>query len=364
MYALQSTSLQRKSDLQPSTSFDSAQTAQTQQHGASPDSPAYAGGVGSSKMSAWQPACSLLAPQDGIVRPIIDPSAAKLAIKEALAPLGPAQLAMVQEQLRQSRLARQQEAWGCASVVPEQCCSPCLVPSTTEQEDSRVNPLVQHVASALAHGKVSPQDISRVLSGLDPSVFLPVPQKQLQLPQLCPPQLWPPQLHNPPQFQPQHVQDRPAWAARASSAPSMVSVPAAIPMPPSPFYSSQLPAALPSAHQRQPYRAGPRPSQRSVAGPYSAVLNSLQLPASALAAHAAAATAADAAAARMRHPGDSVRKGRRSSRRARGQVIGLLRSVSTASDAAGQTSLTGAAGELHMCLAAALAQTLDGSKHM
>jgi hypothetical protein len=338
MFALQSTSLQRKADLQPSTSFDSAQTAQTQQHGASPDSPPYA--VGSSNPSSWQPACSLLAPEDGIVRPSIDPSAAKLAIKEALAPLGPAQLAMVQEQLRQSRLARQQEAWDGVSIVPEQFCSPCPVPSTPEQDDSRVNPLVQHVASALAHGKVSPQDISRVLSGLDPSVFLPVPQKQRQQPQLCPPQ-----LHKP-QVQPQHMQDRPAWAARASSAPSMLSVPAAIPMPPSPFYSSQLPAALTSASQHQRYRAGPRPGQRSVAGPYSAVLNSLQLPASALAAHAAAATAADAAAARMRHPGHSVRKGRRSSRRARGQVVSLLMSVSTASDTAGQTSLTGSAGEL------------------
>lgn len=302
--------------------------------------------MGSSNPSAWQPECSLLAPEDGIVRPSIDPSAAKLAIKEALAPLGPAQLAMVQEQLRQSRLARQQEAWDSASVAAEQSCSPCPVPSTPEQEDSRANPLVQHVASALAHGKVSPQDISRVLSGLDPSVFLPVPQKQLTQQ----PQLLPPQLHKP-QFQPQHMQDRPAWAACTNSAPSMLSVPAAIPMPPSPFYSSQLPAALTSAGQHQHYRAGPRPGQRPVAGPYSAVLNSLQLPASALAAHAAAATAADAAVARRRHPGHSARKGRRSSRRARGQVVSLLRSVSTASNAAGQTSLAGSVGEsLRACV--------------
>lgn len=340
MLALQSAVVQRKPDPQPSTSLDSAQTAQTQQHAASPGSPPYADG--SSNPSAL-PACSLLPPAGSNGgRSIIDPSAAKLAIKEALAPLSPAELAMVQEQLRQSRLARQQESWasthadGGLGSVPAQSCSPCPVPSTPEQADSGVNPLVQQVASALAHGKVSPQDISRVLSTLDPSVFLPAPKQQRRQQPIPLPQHTMPQLQKP-HYLPQHsMQERPAWHARANSAPSALSVPAAIPMPASPFYSSQLPPAVTGL---QHSRLGPRPAPRSVAAPYSAVLNCLQLPPAALAAHAAAATAADAA--RMQHPGTSARKGRRSSRRAREQLASLLKPVRSATAGAGQTTAAG-----------------------
>jgi hypothetical protein len=48
----------------------------------------------------------------------------------------------------------------------------------------------------------------------------------------------------------------------------------------------------------------------------------------------------------LSHPGHSVCKGRRSNRRARGEVASLLRNVSTTSKTAGHTSLTGSAGEL------------------
>jgi hypothetical protein len=326
MLALQTTSLHRKGDLQPSNSLDSAQTAQTQaqqQPGgrASPDT------ITVSHPSAPEAPCSLLPASDGIYKSGLDPRAAKMAIKEALAPLGPSELAMVQEQLRQSRLARQREAWtgehaaNAEIHVSAQSSSP--EPLTCDDVGGGFKPLVQQVASALASGTVSPQDIARVLSALDPSVFRALPQQQEQhwMPE--------PQLRKP-QAAPQHSQLL-SWGQHSShSAPSALSMPAAVPMPPSPFYSSQV---LPSFTPRQQM---PQPAQRSVAGPYSAVLSSLTLPPAALAAHAAAATAADAAAAaRMRHPGSSTRKGRRSSRMPRGQLSSLLRSVSTASDAMG-----------------------------
>lgn len=282
---------------QPSTSLDSAQTAQTQQAG----SPFIVS-------SSSNPPHDLLALQHAVLPPApgsMDPSVAKQAIKEALAPLSPSDLAMVQEQLRQSRLARQQEAWGAAAAVV-----PAAPPPHTPEQQDEVNPLVQHVAAALAHGKVSPQDVSRVLSTLDPSVFRPR-QQQPQLPQL------------------RHLAPQPAARHASVSSGAPVPLPA---MAVSPFESSQLAELLPACPARQHRRTAPP----SVAAPYSAVLDSLQLPPAALAAHAAAASAAAA----LHHPGRSTVKGRRSGRKARGHVSSLvLASVSSASDAAGQTSM-------------------------
>lgn len=134
-----------------------------------------------------------------------------------------------------------------------------------------------------------------------------------------------------------------SWGQHSShSAPSALSTP----MPPSPFYSSQV---LPSSRQQQ---VPPQPAQRSVAGPYRAVLSSLTLPPAALAAHAAAATAADAAA-RLRHPGSSTRKGRRRSRVPRGHLSSLLRSVSTSSEAGMGVTHTGEPRPVHLSCTAA-----------
>jgi hypothetical protein len=345
MLGLHGATVARKPDLQPSTSLDSAQTAQTaRQHEGSPSPFDRSSSRNPSANHAGHKAGSpLYHAHTADVRTSVDPSVGIQSIKEALAPLSAAQLAMVQEQLRQSRLARQQESWGCVESfgikmpLSVQSCSPSPPPCMPEQacmpeqDGGRVNPLVQQVATALAHGQVSPQDVSRVLNTLDPSVFLPAPCKQpqhhwapAQLPARPQPQQLPQQVH-------QHMGPQ--------QPSSMLAVPAAVPVQPSPFYSSQVPpmlhAGLPAARSRT----------RSVAGPYSAVLNSLQLPPAALAAHAAAATAADAASQQQqRHPGSSSRKGRRSCRTARGQLGSLLRSVSTRSDAAGATSLMETAG--------------------
>lgn len=309
----------RKADLQPSTSLDSAQTAQT----GSPSAH-----VGSSKPHR------------------VDPNAAKLAIKEALAPLGPAQLARVQEQLRQSRLARQQQplaGFEVAASASAQPCCPCQHPSTACQpqlqdpsmgsSEVACTPLVQQVAAALAKGQLSAHDIMRVLNTLDPSVLRTPPQHQHQ--QQHQHQLRMPQHH------PQH-QDA-LWAQQQHQRTGMLSAPTAIPVPPMAFGSSLLPPAVASVPRQRL-----RTPAASVAAPYSAVLNNLQLPPAALAAHAAAATAA-AAVAKARHPGSSASKGKRSSsRKARCQLSRLVGSVSTASDAAGHMSLDDAA-DVQVC---------------
>jgi len=307
----------RKVDLQPSTSLDSAQTAQT----ASPSAH-----VGSSNPHR------------------VDPNAAKLAIKEALAPLGPAQLARVQEQLRQSRLARQQQPLAGFEVSSQPCCpcqdpSPCQHPSTACQpqlQDPSMGSsevactlLVQQVAAALAKGQLSSHDIMRVLNTLDPSVLRTPPQHQQQH------QLRMPQHH------PQH-QDA-LWAQQQHQRTGMLSAPTAIPLPPMAFGSSLLPPAVASVPRQRL-----RTPAASVAAPYIAVLNNLQLPPAALAAHAAAATAA-AAVAKARHPGSSRSKGKRSNRKARFQLSRLVGSVSTASDAAGHMSLDDHAADLQVC---------------
>jgi hypothetical protein len=151
-------------------------------------------------------------------RPHMNALAAKLAIREALAPLSAAELASVQEQLRLSRLARQaapltmvgSSSWGmpceegsgdawqlagaAASSAMTASCSTggaglraaASLPSLPSPSSSSLSSaatgsfggVVQQVAAALSAGTVAQADVQRVLSSLDPSVLQPAPGAQ------------------------------------------------------------------------------------------------------------------------------------------------------------------------------------------